>query len=134
MFFTLNTNLYEMPTKKDKWSISEKTLEKIWWHKVKPLDNIIWDAYCKYYTLSSEISIYKLIIWCYRCFQHIYKISDKPIPIRYKLFAMANHDYIWYFNWNSQKHNLVELVKHKNLTPTSSIVLKLAQRLSKIPE
>ena len=129
---TLNTNTYEPPTEEDEWSILEKTLEKIWWHKVEPLGSIIQDACCKYYTPSSEISINELMIRCYGRSQHTYKIPDKPIPMGYKLFAMADHSYIWYFTWSSQKHGLAELVKHKDLTPTGSMVLGLVQRLLKI--
>ena len=61
------------------------------------LGSIIQDACCKYYISSSEISIDELMIQYYGCSQHTYKMPDKPILMRYKLFAIANHGYIWYF-------------------------------------
>ena len=50
---------------------------------------------------------------------------NKPITQGYKLFALADHGYIYDFIWSSRKQGIRELIKHLKLTPTGSMVLGL---------
>jgi Transposase IS4 len=84
----LDTNAY-----KDK----EEEMERTWWYKVEPLTSILHTAYAKYYILYSSVSINELMIRCFRRSAHIYKMSNKLITQDYKLFALADHGYIYSF-------------------------------------
>lgn len=52
-------------------------------------------------------------------------MSNKPIIQSYKLFILADHEYIYSFMWSSRKEGLDKLVKHLKLILTGSIVLRL---------
>ena len=47
----------------------------------------------------------------------------------YKLFALADHGYVWWFMWSSRKRGIAELIKHIELTPTGSMILQLVKKL-----
>jgi hypothetical protein len=66
-----------------------------------------------------------LMIQCFGRSAHTYKMPNKPITQGYKLFALADHRYIYSFMWSSRKQGLGELVKHPKLTPTGNMVLRL---------
>jgi hypothetical protein len=56
-------------------------------------------------------------------------MPNKPIPQGYKIFALADHGYIYAFTPSSRSKSLVEVVKHKDLTMTGSMVLGLLKHL-----
>ena len=60
-------------------------------------------------------------------------MPNKPIKQSYKIFALANNSYVWYFQLSSRQHGIGELEKVNELTPTSSMVLQIAQLLPKFP-
>ena len=60
-------------------------------------------------------------------------MPNKPIKQGYKIFALADNGYVWYFQLSSRQHRIGELKKVDELTPTGSIVLQIAQLLPKIP-
>src|SRR5438874_13586500 len=62
-----------------------------------------------------------------------YKMPNKPIKQGYKIFALANNGYVWYFQLSSRQHGIGELEKVNELTPTSSMVLQMARLLPKFP-
>jgi hypothetical protein len=129
---SLNQNTYEPSTEEEEYVTPDEELQKLWWHKVEPLASTIREACLRHYTPSSDVSIDELMIRCYGRSQHTYKMPDKPIQMGYKLFGLADHGYMWWFVWSSRKHGLAELMKHKDLTPTGSMVLGLAKRLPKL--
>jgi hypothetical protein len=59
------------------------------------------------------------------------KMPNKPIKQRYKIFALASNGYVWYFQLSSRQHRIAKLYKVDELTPTGSMVLQMAQLLSK---
>jgi anaphase-promoting complex subunit 8 len=62
-----------------------------------------------------------------RCFGRIlytYKMPNKPIKQGYKIFALAEHGYIWTFSWSSRQLGIEEMFKWPGLTPTGSMVVE----------
>jgi hypothetical protein len=56
-------------------------------------------------------------------------MPNKPIKQAYKIFALAEHGYIWTFSWSSRQLGIEEMFKWPGLTPTGSIVVELIERL-----
>jgi hypothetical protein len=50
-------------------------------------------------------------------------MPNKPIKQGYKIFALADNGYIWWFQLSSQHYGIAELDKHKDLTAIGFIVL-----------
>jgi hypothetical protein len=62
-----------------------------------------------------------------------YKMLNKPIKQGYKIFALANNGYVWHFQLSLRQYRIRELEKVNKLTPTSSMVLQMAQLLPTFP-
>jgi len=60
---------------------------------------------------------------------HTFKAPNKPIKEGYKIFALCEAGYTYYFMWSSKSESYGELVKLPDLSPTESMVYQLAQRL-----
>jgi hypothetical protein len=59
-------------------------------------------------------------------------MPNKPIHQGYKLFALAEHGYIWWFIWSSRKYSFgPDVILHPDLTSTGSMVYRLVKRLPK---
>ena len=58
-----------------------------------------------------------------------YKMPNKPIKQGYKIYALADAGYIWWFIWASRKQGLTDTVKYKHLSLTASMVLQTVKRL-----
>jgi hypothetical protein len=70
-----------------------------------------------------------------RCFgrtKHTIKMPSKPIKQGYKIFTLAEYSYIWTFIWSSRLWGIAELFRYPDISPTSSIVLRMIQRLPRI--
>src|SRR3954454_7510540 len=63
-----------------------------------------------------------------------YKMPNKPIKQGYKIFALADNGYVWWFQLSSRRYGIAELDKQKDLTPTGSMVLQMARLLPKIDQ
>src|SRR5438046_748578 len=74
------------------------------------------------------------MIKCSEQFSHTVKMSKKPIKQNYKIFALADHDYIWTFSWSSCQLDIVNMFKYPELTSTEFMILNMMKRLSKISE
>jgi hypothetical protein len=59
-------------------------------------------------------------------------MPNKPIKQGYKIFALAEHGYIWTFSWSSRQLGIEEMFKQSGLTPTASMVVEMINRLPKI--
>jgi hypothetical protein len=59
-------------------------------------------------------------------------MPDKPIKQGYKIFALAEHGYIWTFSWSSRQLGIQEMFKWPGLTPTGSMVADMISRLPKL--
>ena len=56
---------------------------------------------------------------------------NKLIKQRYKIFTFADNNYIYHFQLSFRHYRIAELVKYRELTLTSSIVLQIIQLLPK---
>jgi hypothetical protein len=106
-------------------------LPDVWWHKVKPVFTQLRQASTLYYTPSSNVSIDEVMVRCFGRSSHTYKMPNKPIPQGYKIFALADHGYIWKFIPASRTLGITEIKKSDGLTNTGSMVLQLVDYLPK---
>jgi hypothetical protein len=60
-------------------------------------------------------------------------MPNKPIKQGYKIFALAEHGYIWTFSWSRRQLGIEEMFKWPGLTPTGSMVVELIERLPSLP-
>jgi hypothetical protein len=60
-----------------------------------------------------------------------FKMPKKPIKQGYKIFALAQDGYVWYFQLASKQHKIAELKEVNKLTATGSMVFQIAQLLPK---
>jgi hypothetical protein len=109
------------------------TGSKDWWHKLEPLASCFHKAARKFYTPGSHLSVDEVMVRCFGRTLHTYKMPNKPIKQGYKIFALAEHGYIWSFSWSSRQFGIEEMFKWPGLTPTGSMVVELIERLPKIP-
>jgi anaphase-promoting complex subunit 8 len=56
-------------------------------------------------------------------------MPNKPIQQGYKIFALAEHGYIWTFTWSSRLWGIAELFKYASLSPTVLMVLQMIKKL-----
>ena len=61
-------------------------------------------------------------------------MPNKPIKQGYKIFALVDNGYIWWFQLSSRRHGIAELDKYKDLIAIGSMVLQMARRLPKIDQ
>lgn len=92
------------------------SIKKEWWYRVEPLASIFHKAARKYYTPGSELSVDELMIQCFGRSLHTVKMPKKPIKQGYKVFALAEHGYIWTFSWSSRKQGIMEMFRYSGLT------------------
>ena len=59
----------------------------------------------------------------------MYKMPKKPIKQEYKIFGIADHEYIWGWIWSSWEKGLQDIVLHPNLTNTGCLVQNLVLSL-----
>jgi hypothetical protein len=102
---------------------------KDWWHKLEPLASCFHEAAQKFYTPGSHLSVDEIMVQCFGRTLHTYKMPNKPIKQGYKIFALAEHGYIWTFSWSSRQLGIEEMFKWPGLTPTGSMVVELIERL-----
>jgi hypothetical protein len=72
------------------------------------------------------------MIQCYSCSLHTYKMLNKLIQHGYKLFALAEHSYIWWFIWSSCKYSFkAEIILYSDFTVIGSMIYHLVKCLPK---
>ncbi len=86
-----------------------------------------------YYISDFNLAIDELMIQCHGRTSHSVKMPNKPIKQGYKVFALAEHGYIWIFIWSSRQLGIAEMFKHPDLTPTGFMVLNMVESLPTIP-
>ena len=112
----------------------EKNLDKKeWWYRLEPLASIFHKASREYYIPGSELSVDELMIQCFGRSLHTVKMPKKPIKQGYRVYALAEHGYIWTFSWSSRKQGIMEMFRYPGLTPTASMVMNMVQRLPVAP-
>jgi hypothetical protein len=72
----------------------------------------------QFYTLSSKMSIDKLMVRCFSQSIYTYKMLNKPIQQGYKVFGIADYRYLYAFLWSSKAKGLQDVVLCSKLTAT----------------
>jgi hypothetical protein len=101
---------------------------------MEPLLSSFREACQRYYIPGTEVAIDEIMVRCLGRSADTCKMPNKPIKQGYKIFALADNRYIWWFQLSSRRYGIAELDKHKDLTATSSMVLQMARRLPKIDQ
>ena len=127
----LRTNAFEPADAEAEVFYNEDTLDSIWWHKVEPLSGKFRKACTECYMPSDSVSINESIIYCFGHSTHTYTMQNKPISQGYRLYAPADHGYVWYWIWASRAKSMAEIVE--GLTKTGSMVYQLLQKLPREP-
>jgi hypothetical protein len=109
--------------------IPEKSTE--WWHKLEPIASEFRDLCSKHWIPGINLSIDEMMIRCFGRSKHTFKAPNKPIKEGYKMFALCEAGYTYYFMWSSKSNSYGELNKLPDLSPTESMVYQLAQKLPK---
>ena len=104
-------------------------LEKKWWHKLDPMITQSRVANQQYYIPGSKIAIDEVMIKAYGRSLHTFKMPNKPIPQDFKIYALADHGYIFTSTPASRTAFLAEVVKSRDLTMTGLMVLQLVNSL-----
>ena len=105
---------------------------ELWWGKIEPLLSIFRAACKRYYIPGTEVAIDEIMVRFHGRLADTYKMLNKPIKQGYKIFALADNGYVWWFQLSSRRYGIAELDKHKDLTATGSMVLQMARLLPKI--
>jgi hypothetical protein len=101
--------------------------DKRWWYKLEPLAFSFERVAQQHYQPGSNIFVDETMIRCFGRTYHAIKMPNKPIKQGYKIFAIAEHGYIWTFTWSSRFWGTAELFRYPDLSPTGSMVLRMIQ-------
>jgi hypothetical protein len=113
----------------DKSHDESPMLSTSWWSKVEPLASEFRTACSRYWAPGINLSIDEMMIRFFGRSSHTFKAPNKPIKEGYKMFALCEAGYTYYFMWSSKSNSYGELDKQPDLTPTESMVFQLARQL-----
>jgi Transposase IS4 len=68
-----------------------------WWYKLEPIASEFRNSYSKYWISGINVSIDEMIIQFFGQSKYTFKAPDKPIKEGYKIFALCEVGYIYYF-------------------------------------
>src|SRR5882757_2120692 len=122
-----------IPQENEEDLLSIEPEDRLWWWKLEPLISHFRDACQRYYIPRNDVAIDEIMVRFFGRSHHTYKMPKKPIQQGYKLFALADHGYVWFFYYTSRQYGIGELVKVLDLTATGSMVYQMARQLPQIP-
>jgi len=64
-----------------------------------------------------------MIVRCFSRSTHTIKAPNKPIKEGYRIYALCEAGYTYYFMWSSKAKSFSELKKQAGFLPTESMVL-----------
>lgn len=102
-----------------------------WWYKLEPLASELRSACSKLWSPGSNLSVDEMMIRCFGRSTHTVKAPNKPIKQGYRIYALCEAGYLYYFMWSSKTKSYGELKREAGLSPTESMVLQMAQTLPK---
>jgi hypothetical protein len=107
--------------------------EELWWWRLEPMISTFREGCQRYLTPGTAVAIDEIMVRFHGRSSDTYKMPNKPIKQGYKIFALADNGYVWYFQVSSRQYGIGELKKINELTPTGSMILQMAQLLPKFP-
>ena len=97
-----------------------------WWYKLELIVLEFRSLCSKYWIPSLNLSIDEMMVRFFGRSMHTFKAPNKPIKEGYKIFALCEAGYTYYFMWSSKSESYGELVKLPDLSPIESMVYQLA--------
>ena len=82
-----------------------------WWYKLEPIASEFRTLYTQYWIPGINLSIDEMMVQCFGRSQHTFKAPNKPIKEGYKIFALCEAGYTYYFMWSSKTKSYSELQK-----------------------
>jgi hypothetical protein len=96
---------------------------ELWWWQLEPMIGTFRNGCQRYLIPGSSVAIDEIMVCFHGCSGDTYKMPNKLIKQGYKIFALANNGYVWYFQLSSRQYGIRELEKVNKLTLTGSMVL-----------
>jgi hypothetical protein len=87
------------PSNSNKDNLDDKALDVSigWWYKLE-LVVLEFRSFClKYWVLGLNLSIDEIMVWFFGRSKYTFKAPNKPIKEGYKIFALCEASYIYYF-------------------------------------
>ncbi len=104
-----------------------------WWRKMETTI-LIFRANCQSHWIPGKnVSVDEMMIKFYGRSKHTQKILNKPIKQGFKMWALCDRGYLFYFLFHPRYWKTGELQKHTLLTDTQSVVYQLAVELPALP-
>src|SRR5436190_24034413 len=101
-----------------------------WWFRVESLATIICEICQKYWVPGAHLTVNEGMILYLGHTRHAIKAPHKSIKQGYKIWALADLDYIFNWLWYSKAQDMKSLDKrsHQNImTDTQTLVIFLAK-------
>jgi len=114
--------------------VDNKVDNELWWWRLELIISTFWNGCQRYLIPGTVVAINKIMVQFHGRSSNTYKMPNKLIKQGYKIFALANNGYVWYFQLSLRQHGIGELEKVNKLTLTSSMVLQMAWLLPKFPD
>jgi hypothetical protein len=108
--------------------LDDETLEKSigWWYKLELVVSEFRSLCSLYWILGINVSIDEMMVRFFRWSKYTFKAPNKPIKEGYKIFALCEASYTYYFMWSSKTNSYSELIKLPDLSPIESMVYQLS--------
>ncbi len=114
------------------FNTSLKQSEDSWWFRVESLATTICKTCQKYWISEAHLTVNENMISYLEHTQHVIKASHKPIKQDYKIWALADLDYIFNWLWYSKTRDTESLDSRSCqniMTDTQTLVIFLAKSL-----
>ncbi len=119
----------------DRMTASERReTNQQWWRKLEPIISMFRSNCSSHWIPGKNVSIDEMMIKFYGRSKHTLKMVNKPIKQGFKMWALCDRGYLFYFMFHSRFFKIGELKKHVLLTDTQSIVYQLAVELPPLPD
>lgn len=103
--------------------------ENRWWYKMEPLASTFREACRSRWLPGGTVAIDKMMIRCHGCSSDTFKASKKPIKQGYRMWAMCEDGYLYFFTYSSRRHGTGEFRHHPGLSATGSMVVQFSKTL-----
>jgi hypothetical protein len=121
----------QQPLKHDDSEDEAPERSTTWWHKLEPIASEFRTHCSQYWVPGVNLSIDEMMVRCFGRTAHTVKAPGKPIKEGYKIYALCEAGYTYYFMWSSKTKSFGELKKQVGFSPTESMVLQMAETLPK---
>jgi hypothetical protein len=113
----------------------KRSLPASYWEKVKPLASHIRETCQRMYTPGTHVTIDEIMLAFRERSHNTTKLKNKPIGEGFKNWVLADHEYVWKWEWHSMKYGSESAREPlnsripKELPETQRIIMRLALAL-----